>query len=119
MSSLPIRRFRDFVIGFLQIPPRDGHPCLDGWFRSLRPIEDLSMTDSPPECTSLLDTPGKNARPTTASPRPSKPLLIDWCLKRGRNQRWFLSVLQLYPIYYRLIRPEALGLASDEPEVAP
>ena len=37
---LPIRRIHDFVVGFLQIPPRDGHPCLDGWFRSLRSIGD-------------------------------------------------------------------------------
>jgi len=27
-SSLPVRRIRDCVIGFLQIPPHDGHPCL-------------------------------------------------------------------------------------------
>jgi len=27
-SSLPVRRIRDFAISFLQIPPRDGHPCL-------------------------------------------------------------------------------------------
>jgi hypothetical protein len=51
---LPVRRFRDFVIGFLQIPPRGGHPCLDGWFRSLTVHRGLP----PPECTSLLDTPG-------------------------------------------------------------
>jgi len=25
---LPVRQIRDFVIGFLQIPPCDGHPCL-------------------------------------------------------------------------------------------
>ena len=40
VPSLPVRRIRDFVIGFLQIPPRGGHPCLDGWFRSLRSIGD-------------------------------------------------------------------------------
>src|ERR1700686_5327508 len=40
VSSLPVRRVRDFAISFLQIPPRDGHPCLDGWFRSLRSIGD-------------------------------------------------------------------------------
>jgi hypothetical protein len=28
LNPLPVRRIRDFVIGFLQIPPRDGHPCL-------------------------------------------------------------------------------------------
>src|SRR5512141_1653607 len=38
---LPVRRIRDFVIGFLQIPPRGGHPCLDGWFRSLRSMGDF------------------------------------------------------------------------------
>src|ERR1700722_13240381 len=38
---LAVRRLRDFAISFLQIPPRDGHPCLDGWFRSLRSMGDL------------------------------------------------------------------------------
>jgi len=28
LYPLPVRRIRDFVIGFLQIPPRDGHLCL-------------------------------------------------------------------------------------------
>ena len=72
LYPLAVRRVRDFVIGFLQIPPRDGHPCLDGWFRSLRSIEDLSIADSPPECTSLLDTPGETACPTRnqTEPRP-------------------------------------------------
>src|ERR1035438_7678283 len=43
MASYPVsvRRVRDFVIGFLQIPPRDGHPCLDGWFRSSRSMGDF------------------------------------------------------------------------------
>src|ERR1039457_4238982 len=41
LYPLPVRRIRDFVISFLQIPPRDGHPCLDGWFRSLRSIGGL------------------------------------------------------------------------------
>ena len=31
---------------FLQIRPRDRHPCLDGWFRSLRPIEDLHLLNT-------------------------------------------------------------------------
>lgn len=38
---LPVRRIRDFVISFLQIPSRDGHPCLDGWFRSSRSMGDF------------------------------------------------------------------------------
>src|ERR1035438_4039720 len=41
LYPLPVRRIRDFVISFLQIPPRDGHPCLDGWFRSLRSMGDF------------------------------------------------------------------------------
>jgi len=40
LYPFPLRRVRDFAISFLQIPPRDGHPCLDGWFRSLRSIGD-------------------------------------------------------------------------------
>jgi hypothetical protein len=31
---LSVRRLRDFVIGFLQIPSRDEHACVDGWFWS-------------------------------------------------------------------------------------
>jgi hypothetical protein len=31
------------VVGFLQIPPRDGHPCLDGRFRSPRSAEDFHL----------------------------------------------------------------------------
>src|SRR5207248_11311339 len=43
MASYPVsvRRVHDFVIGFLQIPPCDGHPCLDGWFRSSRSMGDF------------------------------------------------------------------------------
>ena len=41
LYPLPVRRIRDFVIGFLQIPPRGGHPCLDGWLRSLRSMRDF------------------------------------------------------------------------------
>src|ERR1039457_3249519 len=40
LYPLPERRIRDFVISFLQIPPRDEHPYLDGWFQSLRSIRD-------------------------------------------------------------------------------
>lgn len=39
-SSLPC-----FVIGFLQIPPRDGHPCLDSHFRLPRRAEDFHLRD--------------------------------------------------------------------------
>jgi hypothetical protein len=31
---------------FLQIRPRDRHPCLDGWFRSLRSIEDFHLLNT-------------------------------------------------------------------------
>jgi hypothetical protein len=41
LYPLSVRRLRDFVIGFLQIPPRGGHPCLDGWFRSSRSMGDF------------------------------------------------------------------------------
>jgi len=43
MASYPVsvRRVRDFVIGFLRIPPCGGHPCLDGWFRSSRSMGDF------------------------------------------------------------------------------
>ena len=35
-----------FGIGFLQIPPRDGHPCLALRFRSSRPAENLHLRDT-------------------------------------------------------------------------
>ena len=38
---IPVRRIHNFVISFLQIPPRDGHPCLDGWFRSSQSMGDF------------------------------------------------------------------------------
>jgi len=41
LYPVSVRRIRDFVIGFLQVPPRGGHPCLDGWFRSSRPMGDF------------------------------------------------------------------------------
>ena len=34
-----------YVIGFLQIPPRDGHPCLDSSFRSPRRTADFHRLD--------------------------------------------------------------------------
>ena len=40
---VPVRRDIVYVIGFLQIPPRDGHPCLDLRFRSLRSSEDFHL----------------------------------------------------------------------------
>ena len=34
-----------FVIGFLQIPPHEGHPCLDSLFRLPRRAEDFHLQD--------------------------------------------------------------------------
>src|SRR5579872_5892801 len=51
LYPLPVRRIRDFVIGFLQIPPRDWHPCLYGWFRSSRSIGDLHPLNATPYST--------------------------------------------------------------------
>jgi hypothetical protein len=39
--QVSVRHFQNFVISFLQIPPHDGHPCLDGQFRLLRPVADF------------------------------------------------------------------------------
>jgi hypothetical protein len=41
LYPLSVRRIHDFVVGFLQILPRGGHPCLDGWFRSSRSMGDF------------------------------------------------------------------------------
>src|SRR5579872_2944513 len=57
LYPLPVRRIRDFVIGFLQIPPRDGHPCLDGWFRSSRSIGDLHPLNATPYSTHQAKPP--------------------------------------------------------------
>jgi len=43
LYRVSVRHIQNFVIGFLQIPPRDGHPCLDGQFRLLRPVEDFHL----------------------------------------------------------------------------
>src|ERR1700677_282899 len=59
---LPVRRLHDFVIGFLQIPPRDGHPCLDGWFRSLRSIGDLHPLNAHHYSTHQAKAPAHNWR---------------------------------------------------------
>ena len=43
LYPVSVRRFRRPVMGFLQIRPRGRHPCLDGRFRSLRPVEDFHL----------------------------------------------------------------------------
>src|ERR1700681_2512917 len=65
-----MRRIRDFVISFLQIPPRDGHPCLDGWFRSLRSIGDLHPLNAHHYSTHQAETPvpPSSLAATTAPP---------------------------------------------------
>ena len=44
-ASYPVsvRRIRVYGLGFLQIPPPGGHPCLALRFRSSRPAEDLHL----------------------------------------------------------------------------
>ena len=46
LYPVSVRRVRGNGIGFLQIPPRGGHPCLALRFRSSRPAEDLHLQDS-------------------------------------------------------------------------
>jgi hypothetical protein len=41
LYRFPVRHNQCYVISFLQIPPRDGHPCLDSRFRPIRPAADL------------------------------------------------------------------------------
>lgn len=43
LYPVSVRRVRLGGIGFLPIPPRDGHPCLALRFRSSRPAEDLYL----------------------------------------------------------------------------
>ncbi len=43
VRRLPVRRLPTGDYGFLQIPPRDGHPCLALRFRSPRPAEDFHL----------------------------------------------------------------------------
>src|ERR1044071_983530 len=54
LYPLLVRRFRDFVIGLLQIPPRGRAPLL----RRMVPVITVHRGLAPPECISLLDTPG-------------------------------------------------------------
>jgi len=41
LYPVSVRHVRTVVIGFLQIPPRGGHPCLDGRFPSTGSVGDL------------------------------------------------------------------------------
>jgi hypothetical protein len=43
LYPVSVRQNFIYVIGFLQIPPRGEHPCLDLGFRSLRPPEDFHL----------------------------------------------------------------------------
>src|SRR5438552_9283624 len=68
MASYPVsvRRVHDFVIGFLQIPPHGGHPCLDGQFRSSRSAGDFhplnaSHTEHTRAMACATDYNGRNA----------------------------------------------------------
>src|SRR5580704_9524401 len=94
---LAVRRLRDFAINFLQIPPRDGHPCLDGWFRSLRSMGDLHPLNAYHYST---HQPGLAAPPLCArssaivalehalsSDFPAIVLLFDGCIRRRRQVR--------------------------------
>ena len=42
-DPISVRQVRSYSIGFLQIPPRDGHPCLALCFRSSRYTEDFHL----------------------------------------------------------------------------
>src|SRR5205807_7757 len=46
LYPVSVRRIRGYGIGFLQIPPRGGHPCLALRFRSSRPAEDLHLLET-------------------------------------------------------------------------
>ena len=67
LYPLSVRRIHDFVVGFLQIPPRGGHPCLDGWFRSSR-----SMGDFHPLNTSHTEHTKAEPYPTEHVGRPKR-----------------------------------------------
>ena len=41
LCRFPVRHNHCYVIGFLQIPSHDGHPCLDSRFRPIRPAADF------------------------------------------------------------------------------
>ena len=43
LYPVSVRRIRVYGLGFLQIPPPGGHPCLALRFRSSRPAEDLHL----------------------------------------------------------------------------
>jgi hypothetical protein len=73
LYPLSVRRIPDFVVGFLQIPPRGGHPCLDGWFRSSR-----SMGDFHPLNTSHTEHTRVRPRLNTAvAARSSRILFVE------------------------------------------
>ena len=71
-SSLP-----QFVVGFLQIPPRGGHPCLDVQFPSLGSVEDLHLR--------IRVMPGTQTKGRLATP--FRPLLLQLILVAPRQFR--------------------------------
>ena len=62
LYPVSVRRIRVYGIGFLQIPPPGGHPCLALRFRSSRPAEDLHLLETQHAWrTRLRGDPGRSA----------------------------------------------------------
>src|SRR5207302_5384965 len=70
-----------FACGFLQIPPRDGHPC-------------RAANDSPCRVRRRLSLPSKSALPGALNKKPAKESRVfAWYCER--NQSWPLRLLFL------------------------
>ena len=66
LYPISVRRIRVGGIGFLQIPPRDGHPCLALRFGPSPPAEDLHLLrHNIPGAQEKVMNDNYNARPTT------------------------------------------------------
>src|SRR5947208_5420636 len=115
MASYPVsvRRVHDFVIGFLRIPPRDGHPCLDGWFRSSR-----SMGDFHPLNASHTEHTRRKRLRYTASAMPS--ICADVVLPSRQQHRTTTAIQTRGPERYSIdLNPHRLPVElHDRPAVA-
>ena len=68
--AIPVRSGQRFVSGFLQIPPRDGHPCLQLTVPPAGPVEDLA-------CSAHAAPPGESPCRAQAKKKPPRGEPLD------------------------------------------
>jgi hypothetical protein len=114
LYPVPVRRLPTGGFGFLQIPPRDGHPCLALRFRSPRPAEDFHLL--------IRNVPGTQEKGQAILARPCCTLLSAsaagqaqvWrrvCNFSARNSR--RRAFESADVVWRVIRRSPLPLGSE------